>query len=60
MYTTLMSLTLKACQMIKYNDLKKINSAYEPMLTEAVTRAAASGWYISGEEGKRFENGLIY
>lgn len=41
--------------MIKYNDLKKINSAYEPMLTEAVTRAMGSGWYIRGEECKRFE-----
>lgn len=41
--------------MIRYNDLKKINDAYEPELSEAVTRAVRSGWYIRGNEVARFE-----
>ncbi|MBQ5887938.1 MAG: DegT/DnrJ/EryC1/StrS family aminotransferase, partial [Bacteroidaceae bacterium] len=41
--------------MIKYCDLKEINLRYEPALTEAVTRAAQSGWYIRGEECENFE-----
>ena len=41
--------------MIKYCDLKEINKRYEPALTEAVTRAAQSGWYIRGKECERFE-----
>ena len=41
--------------MIRYCDLKTINDRYEPQLTEAVTRAAQSGWYIRGKECERFE-----
>ena len=41
--------------MIKYCDLKEINRAYEPQLTEAVTKAVHSGWYIRGKEVERFE-----
>ena len=41
--------------MIKYCDLKEINRRYEPELTEALTRAAQSGWYIRGKECERFE-----
>ena len=41
--------------MIKYCNLKEINKRYEPALTEAVTRAAQSGWYIRGEECENFE-----
>lgn len=41
--------------MIKYCDLKKINDRYEPQLTEAITRAAQSGWYIRGKECEEFE-----
>lgn len=41
--------------MIKYCDLKEINRRYEPALTEAVTRAAQSGWYIRGKECEQFE-----
>ena len=41
--------------MIKYCDLKEINRRYEPELTEAVTRAAQSGWYIRGKECEMFE-----
>lgn len=42
--------------MIRYCDLKEINGKYEPMLTEAVTRAAQSGWYIRGRECESFEH----
>ncbi len=42
--------------MIRYCDLKEINGKYEPMLTEAVTRAAQSGWYIRGKECESFEH----
>ena len=42
--------------MIKYCDLKEINRRYEPALTEAVTRAAQSGWYIRGKECEQFES----
>ncbi len=42
--------------MIKYCDLKEINLRYEPALTEAVTRAAQSGWYIRGKECEEFEH----
>ena len=41
--------------MIRYCDLKTINDRYEPQLTEAIVRAAQSGWYIRGKECERFE-----
>ena len=41
--------------MIRYNDLKAINKRYEPKITDAVARVAASGWYIRGKEGEAFE-----
>lgn len=41
--------------MIKYCDLKEINNRYEPALSDAVTRAAQSGWYIRGKECEHFE-----
>ena len=41
--------------MTKYCDLKEINDRYEPALSEAVTRAAQSGWYIRGKECEAFE-----
>ncbi len=41
--------------MIKYCDLKEINQRYEPTLTQAVTRAVQSGWYIRGKECEEFE-----
>ena len=41
--------------MIRYNDLKAINRRYELWITEAITRVAASGWYIRGKEGETFE-----
>lgn len=41
--------------MIRYCDLKTINDRYEPQLTEAIVRAAGSGWYIRGRECEAFE-----
>ena len=41
--------------MIKYCDLKTINDRYEPQLTDAITRAVQSGWYIRGRECEEFE-----
>ena len=41
--------------MIKYCDLKEINRRYEPALTDAIVKAAQSGWYIRGKECERFE-----
>ena len=41
--------------MIKYCDLKKINGVHEKELQEALMRSASSGWYIRGEEGRKFE-----
>lgn len=41
--------------MIKFLDLKKINSVYQPELLEAITRVLESGWYILGQEGNSFE-----
>ena len=41
--------------MIKYCDLKDINCAYEPQLSQAVAECAKSGWYIRGEQVARFE-----
>lgn len=41
--------------MIRYLDLKKITSRYEPALSQAVARVVASGWYLLGKEVARFE-----
>ena len=41
--------------MIRYCDLKTINDRYEPQLTEAIVKAAQSGWYIRGKECEAFE-----
>jgi dTDP-4-amino-4,6-dideoxygalactose transaminase len=42
--------------MIKFLDLKKINTIKETELTKAFTRVLNSGWYIQGEEVTNFEN----
>lgn len=42
--------------MIKYCDLKKINSAHGAELHEAVLRSMDSGWYILGKEVRAFED----
>lgn len=41
--------------MIKFLDLKQINNKYSAEIREAVNRVADSGWYLQGEENKRFE-----
>ena len=41
--------------MIKFLDLQAINAAYEEQIEEAVIRATRSGWYLRGEETRRFE-----
>lgn len=41
--------------MISYLDLKRINDSFEPELSATVTRVVHSGWYLLGEEVKKFE-----
>ena len=41
--------------MIKFLDLKAVNAAYALEIEEALLRVARSGWYLRGEETRRFE-----
>lgn len=41
--------------MIKFFDLAKVNTLHSAELSEAVARVTASGWYLRGEETRRFE-----
>ena len=41
--------------MIKFLDLHKITEKYADEIHEAVNRVVDSGWYLQGEENKRFE-----
>jgi dTDP-4-amino-4,6-dideoxygalactose transaminase len=41
--------------MIKFLDLQKITEKYTNEIHEAVNRVVDSGWYLQGEENKRFE-----
>lgn len=41
--------------MIKFLDLKKINEPYETALQEKMKTVLANGWYILGDELKKFE-----
>lgn len=41
--------------MIGFLDLKAVNEAYAGEIEEAVLRVARSGWYLRGEETRRFE-----
>lgn len=41
--------------MIKFLDLKSVNAAYATEIEEAVQRVVRSGWYLRGEETRRFE-----
>lgn len=41
--------------MIKFLDLQKITQKYSDEIHEAVNRVVDSGWYLQGEENKRFE-----
>ena len=40
---------------IPYLDLKRVNDTFQPRLSEAVDRVVRSGWYLRGEETRRFE-----
>ncbi len=42
--------------MIKFLDLQKITEKYADEIHEAVNRVVDSGWYLQGEENKRFED----
>lgn len=39
---------------VHYLDLKRVNNSFEPELTAEVTRVVQGGWYLLGEENKRF------
>ena len=41
--------------MVKYFDLQKINNSFEPLLTEKISEVVKGGWYLLGEECRRFE-----
>lgn len=40
---------------IPFLDLKAINERYEPLLSQEIERVVRSGWYLLGEENRRFE-----
>jgi len=42
--------------MIPFLPLNRINAAYEPELSEAVSRVVKSGWYLRGSETEKFES----
>lgn len=39
---------------VPYLDLKRVNNSFEPELTAEVSRVVQGGWYLLGEENKRF------
>lgn len=41
--------------MIKYFELQRISSSFEPELSDVVARVVRSGWYLQGEETNTFE-----
>ena len=41
--------------MIKFLDLEAVNAAYAEEIEEAALRVTRSGWYLRGEETRRFE-----
>ena len=41
--------------MIKFLDLQKVTSSFEPELSSAITRVVKSGWFLLGEECAAFE-----
>lgn len=45
-------------KMIRFLDLKKINSQYSEELKEAVSKVIDSGWYLFGEHTQQFEEQL--
>jgi len=41
--------------MVSFLDLKKVNNAYQDEIRSAIDRVLSSGWYILGEEVRKFE-----
>jgi dTDP-4-amino-4,6-dideoxygalactose transaminase len=41
--------------MIKFLDLQKLNNQYKSEINIAIANVVDSGWYLSGEENKKFE-----
>jgi len=41
--------------MIKFLDLQKVTSSFEPKLSSAIARVVKSGWFLLGEETAAFE-----
>ncbi|MBO7119793.1 MAG: GNAT family N-acetyltransferase [Bacteroidaceae bacterium] len=46
----------KELEMVSYLDLKRISDSFEPDLTAEVSRVVQSGWYLLGDENRRFSN----
>lgn len=46
--------------MIKFLDLKAVNAQYATEIEEAVLRTTRSGWYLRGEETRRFEEAYAH
>jgi len=42
--------------MIPFLNLQKLNSKYQPKISQATARVLDSGWYILGKEVEEFEN----
>ncbi len=42
--------------MVKFLDIQKITSSFEPELSDAVKRVIDSGWYLQGDAVSQFEN----
>lgn len=45
---------------IPFLSLKQINQAFEPQLSETVTRVTRSGWYLLGRENASFEEAFCH
>ena len=41
--------------MIKFLDLQKVTALHGEEINEAVSRVVNGGWYLQGEENRRFE-----
>lgn len=41
--------------MIKFLDLKKLNNQYNTEISDAIKKVVDSGWYLLGDENKKFE-----
>ena len=42
-------------EMIKFLDLQKVTALHGAEINEAVSRVVNGGWYLQGEENRRFE-----